>query len=1698
MELLQVDVSNPDKLSEALSTRNSLTGIIHAAGIVRDCRLEHLDWKRFLEVLKPKVHGAYFLHQLLKERKLSVFCMFSSWSASFGVEGQCNYMSANSFLDALAHYRQEDGLCGQSLAWSAWGEVGMARGLRLPKGMVAMLVSLALKAFFDVLTMPDPHIVLVHDDGTLRNGSPTFHDGQRRTRKGQSDLDFLPVILKAISDLESWQTDKEVGCEGGFTDLGLDSLDISILSNLISEETGINVSWHDIFSHPSCKELANFLAQQARLQLPESHECGVVEGGAGSAGEDDAIPAERDGMDAKIPSNTEVDNSQLQANGDTFESESGNHGANGEGVQAEIEPNSYPQLEAASLSRKFSIVGVACRYPGQVNMFEDLWQVLSEGRNCVSEIPRDRWERWEACEEIYTGHIAHIDGLDLFDASFFHVPPSAAKYMDPQVRMSLETVLHVLEDAGISMADPSSRKTAVFTGYMTSDYLQHIGHVQDKSVPTGTMHGIFPGVISHFFNFHGSSQSTLSACSSSLAAVDRAKMELNIEPERSNTALALGANAIFCRDLIIQACLMKMLSKLGQCRSFDETADGYVRGEGCGAVLLEKHSQRNAHGYVLGSAVLHDGRSAALVVPNPSGQQDVIKSALKDCQTLPSHEFVTYLEAHGTGTPKGDPLEIKALRSVFEKRVSPLLVSTAKSTFGHLEAASGMIGLHKVLCSMKHQSISRHISLRKVSDEVMKAAGESKWCDIVGESVNWSGSSAGVSSFGLSGTNAHAVIQSPASQDMPYRAQRGLQLLRRLDQSLDPPDIGILLLSAASLRSLELLKQAYLVRLQKEQQSSLWSFCMSAAVGRSHMRYRFAAVGSRCELIRLLGAGQGWKPLQVAQANVSKASQEIVRLELGSLKNLKPRKEDMEDLRIQNPTFRGLLEEGVPKAVALYALLQRWGFQVEVAGPSGVIDFKDVACGSDLHVSRLKFAGDTFSLSEAGWIPTLLKLLSTVYLSGDVLDWSRCFESFGYKPASFSSLPLYPFDRKQHWYSQTSLCAEFIMKDPQCGTFWYSSHLLANGVCCILLDHRISDGALLPAAAHIEILSDVAGQVFSIQRKLGDTIVVLENIRFQNPLYLQPGTRYTLQISAALENEHISLEVFDQTSSLRLCTATASASAEASVDAQTLEELPQKGVELDSSQIYSWLAARGLQYQGHFQILEHARMSDLGVSAKLCLERIPVCIIDGAMQALALASNLSPSTGSKVPTKIRRIEFRSSVANVTQVYAQWKGTPVVFLLDADRRLIAKLEGIEVMEKGHEMMFFREKWLPGNSGILGLTQSEYLQQESLSHPDHCEASEVYDSELLKQEEKRNSDLNELARAIAVEGLHKNVFKDLLKARLREHGDPVIDGFRLARAIEERKRCIEKIEPCPEKDLLLKCGEAVLSQSPIHLSLMFPEANKVYADGISSKAANQIVGQQVAKLLSVTPHRCKVLEIGAGTGATSQSILDVAPDEFPRSNYVFTDVYKPFMDEAEKKLGVTVKSLNIEQDPQRQGFIPYTFNAIVCANVLHATKNIPETLKHVRRLCAPNSWLILSETVVQDDWLDLTFGLLDGWWRFEDDRVHHRSPLLSCEQWEEKLKQAGFYPFMSIGRRQVVLLARALPQNDPAKSLLDPSPWLLIGARSQFSLQLLEFLKQAGHAVLHFQAQGFVAAKLFINVYQLIIDHHRSCFRGSRLN
>lgn len=284
VELLQVDVSNLDKLSEALSTRNSLTGIIHAAGIVRDCRLEHLDWKRFLEVLKPKVHGAYFLHQLLKERKLSVFCMFSSWSASFGVEGQCNYMSANSFLDALAHYRQEDGLCGQSLAWSAWGEVGMARGLRLPKGMVAMPVSLALKAFFDVLTMPDPHIVLVHDDGTLRNGSPTFHDGQRRTPKGQSDLDFLPVILKAISDLESWQTDKEVDCEEGFTDLGLDSLDISILSNLISEETGINVSWHDMFSHPSCKELANFLAQQARLQLPESHECGVVEGGAGSAG----------------------------------------------------------------------------------------------------------------------------------------------------------------------------------------------------------------------------------------------------------------------------------------------------------------------------------------------------------------------------------------------------------------------------------------------------------------------------------------------------------------------------------------------------------------------------------------------------------------------------------------------------------------------------------------------------------------------------------------------------------------------------------------------------------------------------------------------------------------------------------------------------------------------------------------------------------------------------------------------------------------------------------------------------------------------------------------------------------------------------------------------------------------------------------------------------------------------------------------------------------------------------------------------------------------------------------------------------------------------------------------------------------------------------------------------------------------------
>ena len=1686
MDILQVDVSNRSELLATLPPRRraTVTGIIHAAGIIRDSPLEKLDWLTFLEVLKPKSHGAYNLHQLFAEKTLSIFCMFSSCSAIFGSPKQCGYLAGNSFMDSLAHMRSEAGLSGQSLAWSAWGEVGMARDLPLPMGMAAIPVAMATQALRQVLAVPTPYVMLARLDwdAFIRNRAQPCLQHLVATPNVASknvtlqavkvqDLELLlrGILCEFVGQLELTDLDT------GFMELGIDSLDMQHLATRISAETQIPVSWTEVFAYSSCAQLARFLASR---------------GGVDQRGHVQPLETLHD-SDATRPA---LDTLHFTAD-------------------VAVAPGSF-------------IGGVACRYPGNVNRLDEMWQVLVQGQDCVSSNPPCRWE---PSEEIYNGSFAYVKDPEMFDAAFFNIPPAAAQNMDPQARWLLEEVHHALEDGGEAASIEQETITAVFTGFMTSDYLQLVGQSLDKSIPTGTMRGILPGHISHFFNFKGASMSTNTACSSSLVALDRGKLEL--EAGRCTRVVAAAANVILSRELMIQACRMKMLSKSGRCRSFDQDADGYVRGEGCGVIILHKNRPQASRAALSGSSVVHDGRSSALTVPNWSQQEEVIKRAMCDCPQRVSAVDVEYLEAHGTGTPKGDPLEMKALCAVFEdfegRRTAPLLVSTAKTTFGHLEAASGIIGVHRALCCLRFGSVPRHISLKKLSAAVQAVIGNSNWCHIVGEPVPWSAlgqKTAGVSSFGLSGTNSHCVLHGlPEFVDSGMRSTGAQHAVRSQAQAL-PPVSSILVLSAASPHAFELQKAKYHAQLEcvRASPGDLWSFCIAAATGRRHMQHRFAAAGSSKELKAALT-----QPVKPTESGSNTDS--VVRLEVGAQNQGKHAEPSMwHDLYEQNVLYRDLREQGVPEALAVALLLRIWGLEVRLAGagafaadlleqlqkivngPSMTNDWHYHEVGKvlvespseaqNLSIQRVEHLGEAWHLlSVTEGVPVLLSMLARAYVQPDSkLNWVRIASSFGVHTAKWSDLPLYEFDRKRHWYLQANLTVEFKHHDPETGALWFAFNPKLDGALRVLLDHRLRGQAILPAAAHVEVLQDACLKTLTLLGKAEGKRVVLEEVTFRKPLFLQDACK--LQIKSSLQDDHVALRVFAAPSEL-LCTVRAYMPKMPLAASERPRQLG--GDILHSDRVYERLSSMGPDYQGHFKVIDKAEARGSQVWAELQADAPSVSLLDGALQALALAGMAVVGDSSAVPMKISHVEASESLTDIRHVYAVWSSRPSVKCWDDSGRLVAKLESIEVkeMQSSQEMKFFGESWMPANSALLGLTDEEQKNLGALDFSS-MKVDKLHDQAELQQTSK----LNDLALAYAVpamlSGRLNGHFKlrEKLQATLARSSDPLAKAYRhpssdvrmlnlQQEATNQILRRSQSLPSCPEKALLCKCGDGLLKQQAAlepH-KLLFPLAEQVYSDGISSKAANRQMGQQVSAMLAVAPQRTKVLEIGAGTGATARAILqDVARRglAFPLQNYVFTDLSKRFLSAA-KELGVSTRLLDIQKDPASQGFVPHSFNIVVCTNVLHATKSLETTLHHVWRLCAPNAVLVLSETVKQDLWLDLTFGLLPEWWQFQD---RQGSPLLPIETWKVKLAACGFEPAFAAGATQAVILARAVDtagaprpvhlQDHSMRDLSKKPFWLLlppIDKLQEFSRHLSQVLKRAGEDVVESEA-GTRASRL----------------------
>ncbi|MGX4733344.1 SDR family NAD(P)-dependent oxidoreductase [Kitasatospora griseola] len=510
-----------------------------------------------------------------------------------------------------------------------------------------------------------------------------------------------------------------------------------------------------------------------------------------------------------------------------------------------------PAATAEYAAEPMAVVGIGCRFPGGANGPEDFWQLLTEGRDAVTEVPEDRWKLadYATDDPAEPGRTTSrwggfLDDVHGFDAQFFGISSAEAARMDPQQRLLAEVAWEALEDAGLPAEQLAGTATGVFVGISSFDHgVQNFHEIEkiDAYTGTGSALSIAANRLSYLFDLRGPSMAVDTACSSSLVAVHQAAAAL--ASGECTLALAAGVNLILSPALAVNFSKAGAMASDGRCKAFDARADGYVRAEGCGVVVLKPLGRALAdkdriYAVVRGSAVNQDGRSNGIMAPNPLAQEAVLRAAYDAARVRP--EQVQYVEAHGTGTLLGDPIEAQALSAVLcadRAPEQPMLIGSVKSNLGHMEAAAGIGGLIKAALALSHRSIpaslhfetpNPHIPFRELALRVVDRA--QPWPVTAGPAL------AGVSSFGFGGTNAHLVLEE-GPRTRPAAPAAG-----------DAAAVRPLLLSARDPQALTALAERYRELLDRADGAPLTATAATAALRRTqHPEHRLAVLGSTVE-----------------------------------------------------------------------------------------------------------------------------------------------------------------------------------------------------------------------------------------------------------------------------------------------------------------------------------------------------------------------------------------------------------------------------------------------------------------------------------------------------------------------------------------------------------------------------------------------------------------------------------------------------------------------------------------------------------------------------------------------------------------------------------------------------------------------------------------------------------------------------------
>lgn len=1314
------------------------------------------------------------------------------------------------------------------------------------------------------------------------------------------------------------------------------------------------------------------------------------------------------------------------------------------------------RLETLGKSEPIAVVGAACRFPGGADDPESYWQMLLDGGDAISEVPPDRWDidrfydsDWEVEGKMATRWGGFIDDIDMFDARLFGISPREAVNMDPQQRLLLELTWQGLERAGIAPASLEGTATGVFVGLSATDYLslqmrRDLGSV-DGYLASGGAPSVAAGRVAYTLGLNGPALTVDTACSSSLVAVDLAVQALR--QQRCDLAIGAGVNAILSPWTTVALSKSQMMAPDGRCKAFSSRADGFVRGEGCGLVVLKRlaDAERDRDpivGVIRGSATNQDGRSNGLTAPNGLAQRAVIQAALADGGIDPAE--VGFVEAHGTGTKLGDPIEVQALGATLGRGRGPgdrLRIGSVKTNIGHLESAAGVASLIKALKVVETGIIPAHQHLDEPSPVIPWAELP---IDVPTTNTEWAVGPdrqriAGVSSFGFSGTNVHLLVAG-----VPATSPPAIAAPRR------PVDIATI--SAQTVAALDQLAVRHGAHLAT-QEHGLGPVCRVLNTGRNAFAHREAyVVGSTDELCdELLARSRGGTAKRAVRGHfAAPRPARPVWLFTGQGSQYGGMGRELYDTE---PVFADVLDRcaafleehaGLPLLEVMFADDER----IHATGSAQPALYALQVALAELWrswgVQPAAVAGHSIGEFAAAHVAGLFDLEAGLTLTA---ARGRLMQALppGGRMVALLAPPDHVAAALPAGNGQVSIAA---VNGPDSTVISGSSEGVAAVVDAAGVEHRdlrvshpFHSPAMDPildefervarevafAEPDVPIVSCLYGETAGgdrlgtgeywrrhVRQPVRFVDAITELSRAGHRLFLEIGPQPTLSGMAArfsdADHEWIPSMREGQSECRELATAVA--------------RLWSRGVVID------WAAWHG------------DRVVPPPVLPTYPFQRERFWI-DGVR---AWGDDVAGSSSVGVDGLVYQVDWRPCAAPSLRT-----AEPGTFLagvgaiaaeIDAAASDIAVANGVA----GYDDFIPRLDELCAAYVVAGLADLGLDFRAGFSF-----------------------DVGGLADSLCVLPAHHRLLRRFLEMLtedgwLQDDGDQwtVVgtsrpDPDRIARELASAYPTF-----AAEIELVQRCGSylaGILRGDVDALDVLFPggssaQMEAIYRDAPMNRTFNILVGRAVAAAVADTPagRPLRVLEVGAGSGATTAVILEALGTR--AVDYVFSDISPAFFAKAREQFGrrssLRCLAFDASRDPAAQGFDDNTFDIIVAANVVHATADLEVTVTNLRRLLAGGGQLILLEATTRERFADLTVGFTPGWWAFDDVDRRSDYALLTRDGWRDLLDDVGFAasavapseeraPML---RREAVVLASAPSSEREAVGTETPA-WLLVG-------------------------------------------------------